>query len=73
MSDPRRLVPRTDAVLADPRLRSAASTLGTATVKDAVTRAQERARRGEIAASDVSGNTTVARFPIRISNRGARA
>jgi hypothetical protein len=27
----------------------------------------------EIAASDVSGNTTVARFPIRISNRGARA
>ena len=26
----------------------------------------------EIAASDVSGNTTVARFPVQIANRGAR-
>ena len=67
MSDPRRLVPRTDAVLADPRLRSAASTLGTATVKDAVTRAQERARRGEIAASDVA-DAAVAALPDRAAS-----
>ena len=26
----------------------------------------------EVTASDVSGNTTVARFPVRIANRGAR-
>jgi len=67
VSDPRRLVPRTDAVLADPRLRSAASTLGTATVKDAVTRAQERARRGEIAASDVA-DAAVAALPDRAAS-----
>ena len=67
MSDPRRLVPRTDAVLADPRLRSAASTLGTATVKDAVTHAQERARRGEIAASDVA-DAAVAALPDRAAS-----
>jgi L-seryl-tRNA(Ser) seleniumtransferase len=67
VSDPRRLVPRTDAVLADPRLRSAASTLGTATVKDAVTRAQERVRRGEIAASDVA-DAAVAALPDRAAS-----
>ncbi|MEU4408663.1 hypothetical protein AB0F88_29440 [Streptosporangium sp. NPDC023963] len=37
--DPRRLVPRTDAVLADPRLVAAAGRLGRAVVKDAVVRA----------------------------------
>ena len=46
--DPRRLVPRTDAVLADPRLRVAAVRLGRATVKAAVTSAQQQAREGEI-------------------------
>ena len=50
VTDPRREVPRTDAVLADPRLRAAAATLGRSTVKAAVVAAQERARRGEIAA-----------------------
>src|SRR5471030_1326605 len=47
--DPRRLVPRTDTVLGDPRLVDAAGRLGNSTVKEAVRRAQERARRGEIA------------------------
>jgi len=47
--DPRRLVPGTDTVLGDPRLVDAAGRLGAGTVKEAVRRAQERARRGEIA------------------------
>jgi L-seryl-tRNA(Ser) seleniumtransferase len=48
MTDPRRRVPRTDAVLADPRLADAARRLGSALVKAAVTAAQDRARAGEI-------------------------
>jgi L-seryl-tRNA(Ser) seleniumtransferase len=51
--DPRRLVPRTDAVLADPRLVEAATLLGPALVKQAVAAAQNRARRGEIAPETV--------------------
>ena len=52
--DPRRLVPRTDRVLADPRLVEAAGRMGTSTVKDAVRRAQQRARRGEISTDSVA-------------------
>ncbi|MFG1888840.1 L-seryl-tRNA(Sec) selenium transferase [Micromonospora sp. NPDC049051] len=48
-ADARRRVPRTDALLADPRLAAAVGTLGRARVKAAVHGAQERARRGEIA------------------------
>src|SRR5207244_1109851 len=58
--DPRRAVPRTDTVLADPRLAAAAGILGRATVKAAVAAAQERARRGEIA-------------PVHVVNNGAAA
>ncbi|MEH0975293.1 L-seryl-tRNA(Sec) selenium transferase [Micromonospora sp. CPCC 205546] len=47
-ADPRRRVPRTDALLADPRLAAAAVAVGRDRVKVAVHRAQERARRGEI-------------------------
>jgi L-seryl-tRNA(Ser) seleniumtransferase len=54
MTDPRRRVPRTDALLADPRLVAAATTLGRSVVKAAVVAAQERARRGEIAPEDVA-------------------
>jgi L-seryl-tRNA(Ser) seleniumtransferase len=54
--DSRRRVPRTDAVLADPRLVAASERLGRGIVKAAVTRAQERARTGEIAAEDVAGH-----------------
>jgi L-seryl-tRNA(Ser) seleniumtransferase len=46
--DPRRLVPRTDTVLADPRLQSAITRLGREVVRASVTRAQERVRSGEI-------------------------
>ncbi|MBP2708155.1 L-seryl-tRNA(Sec) selenium transferase [Microbispora sp. RL4-1S] len=52
-ADRRRRVPRTDAVLADPRLAGMTGRLGRSVVKDAVVRAQERARRGEIEPEDV--------------------
>lgn len=47
--DPRRRIPRTDRVLADPRVRAAAAGLGDAAVRAAVLAAQQRARGGEIA------------------------
>jgi L-seryl-tRNA(Ser) seleniumtransferase len=53
-ADPRRRVPRTDVVLADPRLLTAADRLGRGPVKAAVVGAQERARRGEIAPDEVA-------------------
>jgi L-seryl-tRNA(Ser) seleniumtransferase len=46
--DPRRHVPRTDVVLADPRLAAARERLGGALVKAAVADAQELARSGAI-------------------------
>ncbi len=49
--DPRRGIPRTDAVLAEPRLVDAARRLGRPLVKAAVAAAQEQARRGDVAAS----------------------
>ena len=48
MSDPRRRVPRTDALLADPRLAEAQRVLGRALVKSVIADAQQRARAGEI-------------------------
>ncbi len=52
--DPRRLVPRTDTVLADPRLVAAAQRLGSGTVRTAVRDAQQLAREGSIAPEDVA-------------------
>jgi L-seryl-tRNA(Ser) seleniumtransferase len=52
--DPRRQVPRTDAVLADPRLAAAADRLGRGSVKAAVIAAQQRARAGELAPDQVA-------------------
>ncbi|GIJ67372.1 L-seryl-tRNA(Sec) selenium transferase [Virgisporangium ochraceum] len=66
-SDPRRQVPRTDAVLADPRLRAATATLGRSTVKAAVVAAQERARRGEIPPASVA-DVAVAALPERAAS-----
>ncbi len=48
MSDPRRRVPRTDTLLADPRLAEAERVLGRALVKSVIAEAQQRARAGEI-------------------------
>jgi L-seryl-tRNA(Ser) seleniumtransferase len=54
MEDPRRRVPRTDLLLADPRLAAAVQSFGRAQVKAVVTGAQERARRGEIGPEEVA-------------------
>jgi L-seryl-tRNA(Ser) seleniumtransferase len=50
--DPRRSVPRTDALLAEPPLQAAEARLGRALVKHAITRVQERIRAGELPAGD---------------------
>ena len=58
--DVRRLTPRTDTVLADPRLVAAEKRLGRAIVLSAVRRAQDRARAGEIdpaAVADTAADT----------------
>jgi L-seryl-tRNA(Ser) seleniumtransferase len=52
--DPRRRVPRTDVLLADPRLVDASRRLGATTVKARVLAAQSRARAGEISPDDVA-------------------
>jgi L-seryl-tRNA(Ser) seleniumtransferase len=51
--DPRRRVPRTDRVLADPRLAAAGERLSPDAVKRAVHAAQELIRRGELGPGDV--------------------
>ncbi len=61
--DSRRRPPRTDAVLADPRLAEAARRLGRPLVKTAVVDAQERARRGQIAPADVADEALLALPP----------
>ncbi len=50
--DPRRAVPRTDALLADPLVRAAEQRLGRVLVKDAVQQAQRRIRAGELSSGD---------------------
>ncbi len=53
-SDPRRRTPRTDAVLADERLRAARARLGERLVKRAALDALERCRAGELAPEEVA-------------------
>ena len=60
MTDPRRRVPRTDAVLADPRLVDAQRALGRELVKTVVAQAQERARAGVIAPEQVADDAVAA-------------
>ncbi len=55
LSDPRRRVPRTDVVLADPRIAAAAVRLGRQLVKQAVSAAQQRVREGALPPDDVVG------------------
>jgi L-seryl-tRNA(Ser) seleniumtransferase len=63
MGDPRRLVPRTDALLADPRLAEAERVLGRELVKSVVAQAQQRARAGEIDPEQVAEHA-VAALPV---------
>ncbi|SHF92169.1 L-seryl-tRNA(Sec) selenium transferase [Geodermatophilus nigrescens] len=51
-ADPRRAVPRTDTLLADPALAEAAARLGRDLVKDAVRAVQSRVRAGELPPDD---------------------
>ncbi|WP_189332557.1 L-seryl-tRNA(Sec) selenium transferase [Actinoplanes ianthinogenes] len=60
--DRRRDIPRTDVVLADPRLRAATERLGREPVKAAVHAAQQRARAGKLAPEDVT-DAAVAGLP----------
>jgi L-seryl-tRNA(Ser) seleniumtransferase len=61
-TDARRLVPRTDVVLSDPRLRAAAQRLGQPVVKAAVQAAQQRVREGDLAPAEVA-EAAVAALP----------
>src|SRR5262245_12849621 len=63
MDDPRRRVPRTDLLLADPRLAEAERVLGRTLVKSVVAQAQQRARDGEIEPEDVAEHA-VAALPV---------
>jgi L-seryl-tRNA(Ser) seleniumtransferase len=67
MVDPRRAVPRTDAVLTDPRLVEAERRLGRAAVKTAVRHAQDQARRGEIGPAAVA-DAAVDALPARLTS-----
>jgi len=58
--DPRRLVPRTDVVLTDPRLTAAQRRLGRGRVLAAVREAQDQARSGSIAAAQVADEALAA-------------
>jgi len=65
-TDVRRSIPRTDAVLDDPRLTAAAVRLGPRLVKDAVRAAQQAARDGAIPVADIV-DLAVASLPSRPS------
>jgi len=67
VNDPRRQVPRTDAILADPRLAAATERLGREVVKAAVVTAQDAARRGDIA-PDAVADFAAAGLPQRATS-----
>ncbi|PQE01793.1 L-seryl-tRNA(Sec) selenium transferase [Mycobacterium sp. EPG1] len=60
MTDPRRRVPRTDTLLADPRLAEAERTLGRALVKQVIADAQQKARSGDITPDQVADHAVAA-------------
>ena len=60
MGDRRRRVPRTDVLLADPRLAEAERTLGRALVKSVIAEAQQRARAGRIEPEQVADHAVAA-------------
>ncbi len=64
VTDARRQVPRTDALLADPRLAAAQARLGRQAVKEAVRRAQQRVRDGRITPGEAA-DAAVAELPAR--------
>ncbi|KAA9157452.1 L-seryl-tRNA(Sec) selenium transferase [Amycolatopsis acidicola] len=69
MTDPRRSVPRTDAVLARPELGQAQRRLGRGVVKAAVAAAQQRVREGFLKADDVVAEVLATLPPTAASSR----
>jgi len=67
VTDPRRQVPRTDLLLADPRLADAAGRLGSARVKATVVAVQQLIRLGELAPEDAVP-AVLARLPASASS-----
>jgi L-seryl-tRNA(Ser) seleniumtransferase len=67
VDDPRSRVPRTDAVLTDPRLRAAEPRLGRSLVREAVHRAQQQARDGAIPPEDVADAAVAGLPPVAAS------
>jgi L-seryl-tRNA(Ser) seleniumtransferase len=67
MNDPRRQVPRTDTLLADPQLTAAGERLGRGLVKGAVQRVQQRIRDGEVAPRDAV-DAVLASLPPTVSS-----
>jgi L-seryl-tRNA(Ser) seleniumtransferase len=65
--DVRRLTPRTDAVLADPRLAAAQRRLGRSIVMAAVRRAQDQARSGDLEPAGVADAAVAALPPLAAS------
>ncbi|MEW1952473.1 L-seryl-tRNA(Sec) selenium transferase [Terrabacter sp. NPDC080008] len=65
--DPRRLIPRTDAVLALPEFAEAVARHGSPAVKAAVTGAQQRARAGDIGPDEVVA-AALADLPTRTTS-----
>jgi L-seryl-tRNA(Ser) seleniumtransferase len=65
--DPRRRVPRTDLVLADPRLVAARDRLGGALVKKAVAHAQDLARCGAVSPDRVADAAAAALPPTAVT------
>ena len=66
-ADPRRNIPRTDVLLADPRLQDAVRRIGADLVKASVRVAQERARTGELTPEQVA-DAAVEALPIGASS-----
>ncbi|MFD8418174.1 L-seryl-tRNA(Sec) selenium transferase [Streptomyces sp. NPDC059466] len=65
-ADALRRLPRTDVLLADPRLTEAARRLGRDLVKDVVTKVQARARTGEVPIDEIA-DRAVAALPATAS------
>lgn len=70
VTDRRRSTPRTDRVLADPRLREAAARVGERLVKGAVRQALEKCRTGDISPADVA-DEAVRLVPTRATSMRA--
>ncbi|MCK8613994.1 L-seryl-tRNA(Sec) selenium transferase [Gordonia sp. C13] len=68
MSDPRRRIPRTDALLALPPVAEARERLGDTAVREIIRNAQESARRGELSPDDVGRHVADAVNAHRVSS-----